>query len=182
MPFIWSSTAKKLQGAERPSATEERNNIQPRSNMKYLIISAEMKEGPHDTIPQEVKSPILVPMTPLGPDWQDSPRDTGSFIAPSNLQLRGKIQLEQILHLSTVHKAHIIPLQSICIYMTITEQNYRSQCRKPLLIWNEQIWTAEKNLALSTVLEICGFHNPNEVTLNVTLKQRSSKFTGGILV
>lgn len=57
-----------------------------------------MEEGPRDTAAQEGKTPILAPVTAMGSAWQDS---EGSFSTPNNLQLRGEIQLGEIVHLST---------------------------------------------------------------------------------
>ena len=74
--------------------------------MKYLIISVEKGEGPCGTVDPrtEKPSPGAGGSSEVRP-WQHSPRVTGSFVTANNLQLRGKIQLDQILHLSTVCKA-----------------------------------------------------------------------------
>lgn len=75
--------------------------------MENIIISAEMEEGPHGAAAQEGNTPILAPVTAMGSAWQDS---QGSFSTANNLQLWGKILMDQILHLFTVHRACIIPL------------------------------------------------------------------------
>lgn len=109
--------------------------------------------------------------------WQNSQKVAGGFVLANNLQLRGKIQLDQILHSPTDYKTYVILLQSIPIYMAITEQNYKSQ-------WRKQKWAelnqGEKNLAASTVLEISCFYNQDEVMLKVTLKHYPTTCTGEI--
>lgn len=62
--------------------------------------------------------------------WQDSQEVAGGFVIANNLQLRGKIQLDQILHSPTDYKTYVNLPQSIPIYVAITEQNYKFQCRK----------------------------------------------------
>lgn len=97
-------------------------------------------------VAQGLKTPVWVPESPL---WSGTARTHRGFqvclLTAENLQPKGKIQLDQILHSSTAFKACVIPLQSISIYTAITEQNYGSQSRKPLLI-QKQVWIKMKKI------------------------------------
>lgn len=96
------------------------------------------------SVAQELKSPVWVPESPLRSRIVRTHRGLQvCLLTAKNLQPKGKIQLDHILHSSTAFKACVIHLQSISIYTAITEQNYGSQSRKPLLI-QKQVWTKTK--------------------------------------
>lgn len=95
-------------------------------------------------VAQELKSPVWVPESSLRSGTVSTHRGLQvCLLTAKNLQPKGKIQLDQILNSSTAFKACVIPLQSISIYTAITEQNYGSQSRKPLLI-QKQVWITMK--------------------------------------
>lgn len=104
-------------------------------NMKYSVISVDMQHSPCHVLVQNLTNPVLAPGTPLrsGPGSARR-RLPVALLLQIIYSWEEKIHLDQVLHSSSVFKACVIPPQSISIYTAITEQNYRSPCRKPLLM------------------------------------------------